>query len=258
MMRHFSHYLASFFVIILGLYFNACDSKDEFDAMGMFEADEVLVSTEIGGKILSFPIKEGEYLTHGQKVAQIDTHNLVLSEQKLQAQIDNAKREQERMRRLVKANAGIKKNLDDAEFYADLLQKELAILQDKIQKGSIISPINGVVLEKYAFEGELSAPNKALFKIADTQTLRLKAYLIHDDITQIKLGDKVRIFSDFRQNYKEHEGVISWISSKAEFTPKTIMTKDERENLVYAIKVDVKNDGYLKIGSYGEIKLIRK
>ncbi|WP_185900167.1 HlyD family secretion protein [Campylobacter sp. MIT 99-7217] len=198
----------------------------------------------------------------------------------LKERLSTAKRELERAQRLFSSGASTKKALDDANSNFNLVSKEIdsklssmnlsnesldneiansqiqaQIIEDKIQKATIISPISGTVLEKYAFKGELSSPNKALFKIANLDTLRLKAYVIDTDLTRLKLGDEVAVYVDFGEDYKEYKGRISWISSKAEFTPKTIMVKDERKNLVYGVKIDVKNDGFLKIGSYGEIKL---
>ena len=112
------------------------------------------------------------------------------------------------------------------------------------------------MLAKYALQGEVTAPGKALYKIADLSYLNLRAYITGTQLSTVKLNQQVKVFIDSgAKNYREYNGVIIWISDKAEFTPKTIQTKDERANLVYAIKIRVKNDGYLKIGMYGEVKL---
>ena len=232
-------------MICMGLCFIACGDSKKFDAMGIFESDEILISSEISGKILDFNVKEGDKLTNGELLGHIDSLQLELKEKKIQLELQNALIEQKRFEKLYQANAGTKQNLDNANLK----------VQDQIERAQIRSPIDGVVLEKYAFSGELSTPNKILLRVADTQTLRLKAYVNSVDLSRLKLGDEVRVFSDFGKEYKEYKGIITWIASEAEFTPKTIMTKDERENLVYAVKVDVQNDGYLKIGSYGEIIL---
>ena len=229
----------------MGLCFIACGDSKKFDAMGIFESDEILISSEISGKILDSNVKEGDKLTNGELLGHIDSLQLELKEKKIQLELQNALIEQKRFEKLYQANAGTKQNLDNANLK----------VQDQIERAQIRSPIDGVVLEKYAFSGELSTPNKILLRVADTQTLRLKAYVNSVDLSRLKLGDEVRVFSDFGKEYKEYKGIITWIASEAEFTPKTIMTKDERENLVYAVKVDVQNDGYLKIGSYGEIIL---
>jgi HlyD family secretion protein len=111
------------------------------------------------------------------------------------------------------------------------------------------------VLAKYARLDEEATPGKPLYKIADVSSLLLRAYVTDDQFTQIKLGQKIRVFIDSTADkYKEYEGTVTWISDKAEFTPKTIQTKDERANLVWATKITVKNDGYLKIGMYADIK----
>jgi len=123
-----------------------------------------------------------------------------------------------------------------------------------LHKCKIISPISGTVLVKYAEMGEVAAPGKALFKIADTNNMILRAYVTADQLTQLKIGQKVKVTSDFgKDKDREYSGTLAWISSKSEFTPKTIQTRDERANLVYAVKVNVKNDGFLKIGMYGNV-----
>lgn len=279
----------------------SCSLDTDFDAMGIFESDEILVSSEISGIIEKLNFKEGDELKKGELVGNIDNTQLRLEIKRLESeivvlenkkynidkelaplreQIKKANREKLRQSRLVSANSSTQKSLDDATSEFEILSKDLdaklssmtlfnnslmaqieesktqiEILQDRIEKSLIKAPIDGVVLEKYAYEGELSNAQRAIFKIADIKIIRLKAYLIDTDLTRIKLGDEIRVFSDYGNEYKEYKGVITWISSKAEFTPKTIMSKDERKNLVYAIKVDVQNDGFLKIGSYGEIKL---
>ena len=128
-------------------------------------------------------------------------------------------------------------------------------MQDQISKSQIVNPINGVVITKYAESGEVTAPGKALFKIADLSYLTLRAYVTGAQLSQIKLNQPVAVLiDDGKKDYRKYRGVITWISDKAEFTPKTIQTKEERANLVYATKIKVKNDGYLKIGMYGEVQ----
>lgn len=197
----------------------------------------------------------------------------------LQEQIAWQKSERTRFEQLYKANAATRKNLDDIENNIKVLEKELAarisslskgnksisgqgealennirLLQEQIERAIITCPVNGTVLNKYAEPGEFTTTGKPLFSVADLDQIFLRAYLTADQLSRLKIGDKVKVFSDYQTNdYKEYEGIISWISAKSEFTPKTIQTRNERANLVYAVKIRVKNDGLIKIGMYGEV-----
>lgn len=134
------------------------------------------------------------------------------------------------------------------------MEKKIAQIQDQLDKTTIRNPVSGTVLTKYAEAGEFTATGKALYKVADLSTMKLRAYITGSQLAQVKLNQSVKVLVDNgKEGFKELSGTISWISSKAEFTPKTIQTKDERANLVYAMKVNVVNDGYLKIGMYGEV-----
>jgi len=135
------------------------------------------------------------------------------------------------------------------------LSKNVALLEEQLSKSKIVNPAAGTVLATYAEAGEITSTGKALYKIADLTIITLRAYVTATQLSQIRLGQQIKVLvDDGKDKYKELPGTISWVSDKAEFTPKTIQTKDERANLVYAIKVRVKNDGYLKIGMYGEVK----
>lgn len=199
----------------------------------------------------------------------------------LHTQLETAKKEQKRLSNLVAANAANQKQLDDINAQVDLIQKQMESLQrnlsitsgsldaqirplqaqidqinDQLAKCKIINPVNGTVLSKYAEVNELVAMGKPLYKVADLSEIILRAYLTNDQLAQIKLNQKVNVLTDDgKGGSKSYDGFIEWISSKAEFTPKTIQTKDERANLVYAVKIKVKNDGFLKIGMYAEVKL---
>ena len=132
---------------------------------------------------------------------------------------------------------------------------QVSQLRDQLRKCHITAPLQGVVLEKYAERGEFVAPGKPLLKMADTQKMYIRAYVTTAQLQQIKLGQKTTVFADYGAGQKKtYEGTVSWISSRSEFTPKTILTDDERADLVYAVKVAVENDGYIKIGMYGEVK----
>jgi HlyD family secretion protein len=135
------------------------------------------------------------------------------------------------------------------------MEKKVAQIQDQLNKTNIVNPVTGTVLTKYADANEFTNTGKAIYKIADLSTMKLRAYITGDQLAQVKLNQQVKVLvDDGKGKYKELPGIITWISDKAEFTPKTIQTKEERANLVYAIKINVKNDGYLKIGMYGEVK----
>jgi HlyD family secretion protein len=199
----------------------------------------------------------------------------------LQQQIATANTEKQRVENLLKANAANQKQLDDINAQIAVLQKQLdaqkstleistkgisedgsvlavqiAQLDDQLQKCRITSPIDGTILVKYAETGEVTAQGKPLFKIADVSTITLRAYVTADQLSKLKIGQKVKVQSDFgKKESREYSGTITWISDKSEFTPKTVQTRDERANLVYAVKIVVKNDGFLKIGMYGNFKI---
>ena len=198
----------------------------------------------------------------------------------LQTQLKTAEKEKTRVANLVKGDAATPKQLDDINAQIEVLKKQIEAqqstlsisseglgkdvvplqvqieqLNDQLAKCNIINPTNGTVLTKYAETNEMTAVGKPLYKIADLTNIILRAYITGDQLTQVKLNQKVKVLTDDgKGGYKETEGTIIWINSKAEFTPKTIQTKDERANMVYAIKVKVKNDGAYKVGMYGEIK----
>ena len=202
------------------------------------------------------------------------------------AQLAQQERELTRTQNLVRGGAATQKQLDDLTALVDQLRKQIAVtenqlkvsltnintqnrnvlsqeaplqknaeaVQEQINQGEIINPIAGTVLTNYALKGEMQTFGKPLYKIANTDVLTLKAYITGDQLSQIKLGQQVTVRTDAGKGaYRPYQGEIIWISQESEFTPKTIQTKSERANLVYAIKVKVKNDGFLKIGMYGEV-----
>ena len=198
----------------------------------------------------------------------------------LQKQIETTEVEKKRIENLVKLDAATTKQLDDVNSQLEVLNKQyiatkssltitnqslqsetlplvaqIEQIEDQIKKSYIKNPIDGTVLTRYAKLDEVTSNGKALYKIANLSDMTLRAYVDGDQLGQIKLGQKVKVYVDKGDSeQKEISGEIYWVSSKAGFTPKTIQTKDERANLVYAIKVKVINDSYLKIGMYGEVK----
>ena len=141
----------------------------------------------------------------------------------------------------------------DAQYNA--VDVQLEQLSDQISRCKIQSPIDGTVLVKYTEQGEFVNTGKPLFKIANMEQMILKAYVTAEQLKDLQLGQNLKVLAESGADQsKQYEGKITWISNKSEFTPKTIQTQDERANLVYALKVSVKNDGFLKIGMYGGLK----
>lgn len=199
----------------------------------------------------------------------------------VQEQLTTATREKQRVVNLLKADAATQKQLDDLNSQIELLKKQYDALQkslaittrslqgetlplkaqldqmnDQLKKSKIMNPKAGTVLTQYAMADEVVNPGKAIYKLADLSTITLRVYISGTQLSQIKIGQVLDIMVDSGEDAtKKYSGTITWISDKAEFTPKTIQTKEERANLVYAMKVSVKNDGYLKLGMYGEVKL---
>ena len=303
-------------IMIAGLI-AGCNGNDlESDASGTFETDEVIVSAELTGKILSLNVREGDAIADEAVVGLIDADNLALQKEQVQAsiealrqktsdvtpqvrmlqdqlavqqtQLETLERERKRTENLLKQDAATPKQLDDINAQIAVtkkqmsvtrqqidvqrsnvatqnrgilsekgpLEKRVALINDQIGQASIINPIKGTVITKYAEAGEMTATGKALYKIANMDTLNLRAYVTGIQLSQVKLNQPVKVLVDSgAKKYREYPGTIVWISDKAEFTPKTIQTKEERANLVYAVKVRVPNDGYLKIGMYGELIL---
>lgn len=148
------------------------------------------------------------------------------------------------------------KNTSSINNNATALEAQIAALDDMLSKCRIISPINGTVLVKYAQAGELATIGKPLMKVADLSQIYLRAYFTSDQLAHLNLGKEVTVTADFGGDQRyDYKGKVAWISSESEFTPKTIQTKDTRANLVYAVKIAVKNDGRLKVGLSGEVKL---
>ena len=198
----------------------------------------------------------------------------------LERQIGKQRQELDRFTKLEKAGASNRKQVEDIQAQIETLERQLAAqkeslnssnrnvsgqadaleaqieqIRDRIRKCVITSPVAGTVLAKYSEAGEFAALGRALFKVADIDNIRLRAYITADQLTSLKLGQQVRVFADQGSSgRKEYAGTLIWISDKAEFTPKTIQTRDERANLVYAVKIAVENDGLIKLGMYGDIK----
>lgn len=285
----------------------ACNSSsDKADATGVFEATEVLVSAESGGRILHLDLQEGDRVESDRVVGYIDTIQLALKREQLLAsmdavghkkmdvakqvaatrrQIEQAEREYARSRDLLHDRAGTQKQVDDAEAQVAVLRRQLEAqlstmtsanlgvrdeqrslelqvlqLEDQLQKCRIASPIRGTVLTKYAEAGEVTAAGRPLFKVADLEHTYLRAYVEAPQLTTLRLGQEVTVYADRGEaDRTPYPGRVVWISGEAEFTPKTIQTRDERSNLVYAVKIAVDNsDGQIKLGMYGSVDFTKK
>ena len=237
------------------------------------------------GQIIGYIDSLQLYLKKKQLEAQISAiygkkPNIPVQLSALQEQLRTYEKEQIRLTNLVKGEAATPKQLDDINSQIEVLKKQIEAqkstlnisseglskdivplqvqidqLKDQLAKCKIINPVNGTVLAKYAETNEMTSIGKPLFKISDLSNIILRTYITSNQLTQVKLNQKVKVLTDDgKGDYKETVGRIMWINDKAEFTPKTIQTKDERANMVYAVKIKVQNDGSYHLGMYGEIK----
>jgi len=275
----------SILISIIGILFlSSCGNEnDKADAYGNFEATEIIISSETPGKIIKFPINEGQKLTDNQFICLIDTSDIFLKKKSLTAQknalaskysdilaqvkvFEEQKKvieiEMNRIINLLKDSAATQKQADAVKGKINVLDRQIEqvktqnkslfnqlkvfdiqkeILDNLIRKSEIINPVNGTVLTKYAEKNEITLPGKPLYKIADLSEMKLRAYISGNQLSSIKIGQKIKVFIDTNENQmKEYEGIVSQISNEAEFTPKIIQTKDERVNLVYSIIIKVK------------------
>ena len=277
----------NYILAVAALMLAACGNNEkEYDATGTFETTETTVFAEQSGRLMSFSVNEGDETDASVEVGLIDTTQIWLKIQQLDAtkkvynsqkpdmeaqiattqqQLLKAQQEEQRYKELVTDGAAPSKMLDDASSNVKVLQKQLAAqqsalststrsldkqsdmvdvqvrqLRDQLRKCHIVTPAKGTVLEKYVERGEFVAAGKPLFKIGDTQNMYMRAYVTSVQLQHIKLGQKVKVFADYGDGQKkEYDGTVTWISSRSEFTPKTILTDDERADLVYAVKIAI-------------------
>lgn len=297
-MRNLYHLI---FVFVAFFVFNSCNNgNNNADAYGVFEATEIIVSSENNGKLLYFDVVEGTVCQKGDEVGCIDTFqlylqikqlessikaaqakipNMPLQVQALQDKLETLEKERLRVANLVEANAASTKQLDDIVSEINITNSQIAAtksnlsiqsrsileemeamrfqklqMEDALAKCRIKAPITGFVLKKYIEVNELAFQGKPLFKIADLTNMFIKVYVTEDMLSTIKLGQEAEIRIDVKdEKYKSFQGKVIWISPKAEFTPKMIQTKNERVNLVYAVKIAFENDGSAKIGMPGDV-----
>lgn len=280
---------------------SGCGMREpDFDACGQVNATEVIVSAESSGRIISFPVDEGDRLQAGECAGQIDSVQTWLQKEELlrrkesagvklvdiecqtraqYARLENLNAELKRSRDLLARDAGTRKQVDDLESEISILEGQIdaaeqnyrqnnesvrcematldvqiAQAEDKLRKCRITAPVSGTVLEKYAEEGETVTSGRQLFKIADMDDIYVKAYFSSAQLAGLVVGDKVKVIpDDGTLNPEACEGTVTWISDEAEFTPKNIQTRDERADLVYAVKVSVRNDGRFRLGMYAYV-----
>lgn len=278
-----------------------CRNDIDFDACGQIDAEQVTVSAEASGRILSLNVREGDVLNAGQMVGAVDSVQTSLQIRELEQRRDGARsrlididRQQapqkdqlaslendfRRYSSLLANNAATQKQVDDLRSQIDILKSQMAAQKqtwernnssvrseistyeiqiaekrDQLAKCRICSPVAGTVLTKYANEGESVTVGKPLFKLADLTETYVRAYFTTSQLSTLNLGDEMKVIpDDGSANPKEYTGRVIWISSQAEFTPKDIQTRDERAELVYAVKVAVPNDGSLRLGMYAYVR----
>lgn len=288
-------------VTALIVLFPACGKKkNNSDAYGVFEATEIVISSENNGKLLKFDAEEGQIYQQGDAIGLIDTFQLYLQSRQLDASMKAAlarrpdvpsqlrilqdklytlDKEKIRVSNLVNANAAGSKTLDDINSEIKITQSQLSATRStlSIQEQAVLAevealqfqrmqveaslaschltaPITGTILKKYIEVNELAFQGKPLYKMADLVNMFIKVYITEDMLSSVKLNQKADIHLDCENGKsKTFEGTVSWISPKAEFTPKMIQTKNERVNLVYAVKIRFTNDGSAKIGMPGDV-----
>ena len=280
-------------------FLSACNRGSEPDAYGTFEANEVVVSAQTTGQLLTFTAVEGLHLARGAEVGLVDTAQLALEREQVTAQREAtgartaevtrqievleiqrviARRTYDRMRRLFSQKAATAQQLDQAERDYRVLvaqieaaraqrqsvtketasgEARVAQISERLSRSRVINPVAGTVLATFARAGEVVQTGQALYRIANLDSMTLRAYVTEDQLHAIKLGQEVQVNVDGGDGRMiQLPGRISWISAKAEFTPTPVQTRDERADLVYAVKVLVPNQrGLLKIGMPADLDL---
>jgi len=283
------------------LLFSCSDNTKKSDAFGNFESDEIIISSEVNGKVIEMYFDEGASVKVNEKLLQIDTTQLYLQKLNLIANSEsvNAKvqdipsqisvyekkleileREKNRVSNLLKSGSATQKQFDDitGEMESTTKQMDAAkiklneanrgilsqnkpiaaqikLLDDQIQRANVIAPIEGTILNKYINKDEFVRLGSPILKIANTKKMYLKAYIDGNNLNKVKIGSVADVLIDAgKGEFKKFKGTVTYISDKAEFTPKIVQTKEQRVNLVYSVKILVENDGSIKIGMPGEVK----
>lgn len=245
------------------------------------EGDSVRLDQPIAAIDSSILVLQRAQLLSQRQSTESNSPDITAQAAAIRSQIAHQESELARQSRLLAAGATTQKAFDDTKAQLNTLKSQLTGLlstltkskasisdnseaihyqigqiEENIGKCRITSPISGTVLEKYAEAGEYAMPGKPIVKLANLNDIYLRSYFTANQLADIKIGEKVTVIADFGgEKQFEYPGTITWIAEESEFTPKSIQTKDSRANLVYAVKIAVKNDGRLKLGQYGEVRL---
>lgn len=245
------------------------------------EGDSLIVGQQVGLVDTTLLALQRKQLRSQQLATEKSSPDMAAQAAALRSQIAHQQDECARISRLLQDGATTRKQHDDAQARlrtlrgqldgllstldksrssitesASALQYQGEQVEEQMRKSHITAPITGVVLRKYAEQGEYATPGKPLFEIANLDAVYLRSYFTASQLAHVRLGQQVTVIADFGGDERyEYPGKITWIARESEFTPKSIQTKDSRANLVYAVKVAVKNDGRLKLGQYGEVRL---
>lgn len=259
----------------------SAETSGKILALNVSEGDSVVKGQNIAIIDTAILVLQQKQLNSQRKAAESSSPDVAAQAAALRSQIAHQQYECERFKRLLDDGAATQKQYDDTQAQLNTLRGQLTALlstlgknrssisdnavaiqyqseqiEEMIVKSFVNSPLTGTVLVKYAEQGEYATPGRPLCKIADLDNIYLRSYFTALQLADIKIGQRVTVIADFGgdEQYK-YPGTITWIAQESEFTPKAIQTKDSRANLVYAVKVSVKNDGRLKLGQYGEVRL---
>lgn len=259
----------------------ASETTGKILSFGPVEGDSIIAGQPVAVIDTAMLVLQRRQLGSQQASAISSQPDVDVQAASVRAQISHQEQECQRLQRLMADGAATQKQLDDANAHLKVLRSQLqanistlgknrtslgdnaraieyqaAQIADQLERSVVKSPVSGTLLVKYAEAGEFAVPGKPLFKIANLNDIYLRGYFTAVQLADIKLGQKVTVIADFGDDKQyEYPGTITWISEESEFTPKSIQTNDTRANLVYAVKITVKNDGRLKLGQYGEVKL---
>lgn len=259
----------------------ASETTGKILSFGAVEGDSIIAGQPVAVIDTAMLVLQRRQLGSQQASAISSQPDVNVQAASVRAQIAHQEQECQRLQRLMADGAATQKQLDDANTHLKVLRSQLqanistlgknrtslgdnaraieyqaAQIADQLERSVVKSPVSGTLLVKYAEAGEFAVPGKPLFKIANLNDIYLRGYFTAVQLSDIKLGQKVTVIADFGDDKQyEYPGTITWISEESEFTPKSIQTNDTRANLVYAVKIAVKNDGRLKLGQYGEVKL---